>query len=121
MIKEEALTAFTAHLNSMDDAIRFTVEEEQHGELPFLDVLVKREEKSLTFSVYRKSTHTGRDLHSKSVNPASHKRSVITSLVSRAKRVCKKPEDVAADIQHGHRDLSAVATLSHLCAPWNVS
>ncbi|XP_077547706.1 uncharacterized protein LOC144159928 [Haemaphysalis longicornis] len=105
--KQEALTAFTAHLNSMDDAIRFTVEKEQHGEPPFLDVLVKCEGKSLTCSVYRKSANTGRYLHFTSVKPGFHKRSVITSLVSRAKRVCKKPDDVAADLQHVHRDRSA--------------
>lgn len=106
IIKKEALTAFTAHLNGMDEAIKFTVEEEQHGQLPFLDVLVKHEGNSLSFSVYRKSTHTGRYLHFNSVHPASHKRSVVASLVNRVNSVCKKPEDVSADIQRVHGDLS---------------
>ncbi|XP_037501525.1 uncharacterized protein LOC119375419 [Rhipicephalus sanguineus] len=74
VIKKEALNAFTQHLNDMNAAIKFTVEEEQHGKLPFLDVLVKREGEGMSFSVYRKSTHTGRYLHFNSVNPVSRKR-----------------------------------------------
>ncbi|XP_037529346.1 uncharacterized protein LOC119406687 [Rhipicephalus sanguineus] len=76
IIKKEALNVFTQHLDDMNAAIKFAVEEELHGKLPFLDVLVKREGEGMSFSVYRKSTHTGRYLHFNSVNPVSHKSGV---------------------------------------------
>lgn len=74
VIRKGALTAFTVHLNGMDDAIKFTVEEEQHGlyrrssfhsstssSSAYKRVRVQR--------VYRKSTHMGRYLHFTSVTP----------------------------------------------------
>lgn len=94
IIKGGALTAFTTHLNSMDEAVKFTVEKEHARE-------------KTTFSVFRRSTHTGRYLHFTSINPAFHKRCVVASLVSRMYGVCKKLEDIVADIQHVHWDLSA--------------
>ena len=39
--------------------IQFTVEEEQEGKIPFLDVMVERREKKWMTSVFWKKTHTG--------------------------------------------------------------
>ncbi|XP_077508404.1 uncharacterized protein LOC144119728 [Amblyomma americanum] len=60
IVKKDALAAFTRHINSMEKAIQFTVEEEVGNQLPFLDVLVERVGHNLSFRVFRKSTHTGR-------------------------------------------------------------
>ena len=50
---------FHSHLNSIDNNIQFTVEKESDGQLPFLDILLTREEDgSVSTSVYCKSTHT---------------------------------------------------------------
>lgn len=61
----------------------------------------------LSFRVYRKPTHTGRYLHFPSVHPASHKRSVGTTLLQRAKRICTEQNDLAIDSASVRRDLSA--------------
>ena len=62
------------HLNSIDACIHFTIEKESDGQLPFLDILLKREEDgSISTSVYRKATHTDHYLYFHSHHPAAHK------------------------------------------------
>ena len=52
--------SFLQHINSVDPAIRFTVEHnKEDGSIPFLDTIVKPEvDGSLSITVYRKPTHT---------------------------------------------------------------
>jgi hypothetical protein len=62
------------HLNNIHPNIKFTMEVEQNGSLPFLDVLVsRRPDGSLGHSVYRKSTHTDLYLHAKSEHHPAQK------------------------------------------------
>ena len=50
---------FLQHINSVDPAIQFTVENnKEDGAIPFLDIIVKPEaDANLSITVYRKSTH----------------------------------------------------------------
>lgn len=107
VVRRSALASFTAHLNSQEKAIQFTVETEVDHRLPFLDVLVSRCDGTLSFNVYRKDTHTGRYLNFRSVHPDAHKRSVAASLFSRANRLCTKAEDRFTDLDRVRNDLSA--------------
>ena len=56
--------AFLDHINSIDPAIKFTVEGNQaNGAIPFLDTLVTPlANNSLSFQVYQKTTHTDQSL-----------------------------------------------------------
>ena len=49
----------TLHINSVDPAIMFTMEDnKEDGVIPFLDTIVKQEaDGKLSITVYRKSTH----------------------------------------------------------------
>ena len=57
-----SLALFT-HLNGTREPIQFTMEQESEGQIPFLDVLVKRSGKWMSTSVCRKKTHTDRNLN----------------------------------------------------------
>ena len=52
------LVTFLDHLNGLCEKIQFTMEIEEENQLPFLDVLVKRNKNTLTKLVFCKKTHT---------------------------------------------------------------
>ena len=56
-IKIEYVDNILSVLNGFDNNIKFTVEEEKEGMLPFLDVLICRNDKSIEITVYRKSAN----------------------------------------------------------------
>jgi hypothetical protein len=49
--------------NSISLTVKFTLEQEKDGSLPFLDIVITRRENQLETSVYRKKTDSGRYLH----------------------------------------------------------
>ena len=72
------------YLNSIDDNIEFTVEEESNSRLLFLDVSVTRMETgSLQTSVFRKETHTDRVLNFNSSHSSNAKSAVVRTLIDR--------------------------------------
>ena len=79
--------ALLDHINSIDPAIRFTVEGNQGtGAVPFLDTLVTPEvDNFLSITVYYKPTHTDQYLHWDSHHNLSAKYSVIGTLIHRDK------------------------------------
>lgn len=85
---EDSLAAFCDLLNSLRPSIKFTLEREEDGLIPYLDVLIDHRQQDLIFSVYRKPTNTGRYLHRSSSHPMSSFKSVVRSLSSRASSVC---------------------------------
>ena len=85
---------FLNHINFVDNAIQFTVEEaKEDGSIPFLDTLITSEQNG-TFSigVYRKPTHTDLYLPWDSKHNLSAKYSVIKTLTHRAHTICSTPK-----------------------------
>ena len=61
------LTDFLNHLNGMHNNIQFTMEIEDDGHLPFLDIdIYRKTDGSPGHMVYRKTIHTNLYLHQKS-------------------------------------------------------
>ena len=85
----DKLQDFLGHLDNRQESIKFTMEEENAGSIPFLDVLIKRSGNQLT-SVYRKRTHTNRYLHFSSYHHPRVKVGIISCLCDRAERICNK-------------------------------
>ena len=75
-------------LNGRQGNIKFTMEEETDGSMPFLDVLVKKNEGSLSTSVNRKPTHTDRYLYFSSHHQPRVKAGIALCLRERAEKIC---------------------------------
>lgn len=85
--------SFLDHMNCQAKTIKFTIEYEKDGKLPFLDVEVKREGDKISTSVYRKVTDSGRYLHYDSNHPQCTKTGIASTLLHRAKSHCHKKQD----------------------------
>jgi hypothetical protein len=96
---------FLSHLNSLQPFIQFTIEIESDSEIAFLDVLVIREETTLTTKVYRKPTYTDRRLNLNSNHLLHVKRGLIQSLYNRASTICQEPQDLVKELSNLTRDL----------------
>ena len=105
--KQAHKQVFLDHINSIDPAIKFTVEGTQgNGAIPFLDTLVTPlADNSLSFTVYCKPTHTDQYLQWDSHHCLSAKYSVIGMLTHRAKVVCTDPDLLQGEINHLRRVL----------------
>ena len=106
--KEANKQGFLQHINSVDPAIRFTVEDnKEDGSIPFLDTIVKPEvDGSLSISLYRKPTHTDQYLQWDSHHHLSAKFSVIQTLSHRASTVCSNPELLQKEKEHLRKALT---------------
>ena len=106
--KEANKQGFLQHINSVDPAIRFTVEDnKEDGSIPFLDTIVKPEvDGSLSITVYRKPTHTDQYLQWDSHHHLSAKFSVIQTLSHRASTMCSNPELLQKEKEHLRKALT---------------
>ncbi|XP_046567311.1 uncharacterized protein LOC124275715 [Haliotis rubra] len=97
------------HLNSQHPRMQFTMEEESDNKLPFLDVLVKKEDNKLSTTVYRKPTHTDQYRHFTSNHALEVKKGIISTLTRRAKNICSTTEALETELNH----------LRHVFVPYN--
>ncbi|BHF66391.1 hypothetical protein SprV_0200940800 [Sparganum proliferum] len=94
IVKKDMLQHFHSLLNAVFPDIKLTREEEQEQQLPFLDVLVRRNlNGELGTTVYRTATNTTQLLSFHSNRPVAHKRSCVKTLFKRIQTHCIKPED----------------------------
>ena len=106
--KEEHKQHLLEHINSVDPAIRFTVEDNKdNGAISFLDTIVKPEgDNTVSITVYRKPTQMVQYLQRDSHYHLSVKYSVINTLTHRAKTVCNKPELFQKEMDHLRKALN---------------
>ena len=106
--KEVNKQGFLQHINSVNPAIKFTVEDnKEDGSIPFLDTIVKPEaDGTLSITVYRKPTHADPYLQWDSHHHLSAKFSVIHTLSHRATTVCSKPELLQQEKDHLRKALT---------------
>ena len=95
----DALQDFLQHINEQHSSIKFTMEIEEDGKIPFHDVGISRNpDGSLHHNVYRKLTHTYRYLNQRSFHHPSFKSSVNRTLVQRAYALCD-PESLPKELR----------------------
>jgi uncharacterized protein (UPF0335 family) len=95
-----ALETFLNRLNSYEKRIQFTIEKEEDGVLPFLDMTIRRKEQKLVTKVYRKKTHTEQYLNWKSNHSKNCLKGVMKNLIHRAHDLCDEKEDVIQELNH---------------------
>ena len=86
--KMEHIEMFKEYLNSKHRNISFTSEIELEGKLPFLDILIDRNEGKIVTSVYRKPTFTGVYTHYHSLLPSIYKFGLLSTLLFRYFSIC---------------------------------
>ena len=76
-VKTGSIKHLLCVLNSFDENIQFKFESESKGTLPFLDVLLCRNGRKLTTTVYRKKTKNDIYLNWNAFSPVSWKRGTL--------------------------------------------
>ncbi len=98
IINRNDLEPFHTIINSMNASIKFSREEEQNNQLPFLDVLVQRHrDGKINTSVYRKSSTSDIVFHYSTNHPTSHKRLCVKTLFDRAHLYCSDRTTLTLD------------------------
>ena len=88
-IDMEKITETLQNINSVNESIQFTMEQEENLTLNYLDLkLSRKNDGTLNFSIFRKPTHTEKYLDFNSNHPLEHKNSVVQSLMHRAFNLC---------------------------------
>jgi hypothetical protein len=93
---------FFCHINGIRTTIKFTMETEAYNNIHFVDAHVIRKQTSITTTVYRKPTHTGRSLNFHSDHPPHVKRGIIRNLHNRATIICRERQQLAYEVNIKH-------------------
>ena len=90
-MKRENIGPLLSLLNSLYESINFTIEREQDEKIPFLDLLLKRNNNKVEVSVYRKPTSTVRYIPQSSYTSFQHKMAAFNSMTY---KLCRLPLNV---------------------------
>ena len=97
---QEELDLFFNHHNCQSYAIKFTMEQEFNGFLPFLDILISNNiDSSLSHQVFQKKTHTEQYLHASSHHFPTQKLGILNTVATRALRMS---DDKSFDKEKSH-------------------
>lgn len=69
--------------NSIDIDVQFTIEVEKNNTLPYLDILIIKDDKKIVTNIYRKSISSDRILNFNSEHPLQQKINVVTQLIKK--------------------------------------
>ena len=87
-IKEGLTDKELSEINLLNPNLKFTLEVEQNGKLPFLNICIEHHESMLSSNWYCKPTDTGLTLNFHAMAPKRYKRSVIQGFVYQIYRAC---------------------------------
>ena len=86
--KESLIENKLSEINLLHPNLKYTLEVEQNGKLPFLDICIEHHENAVSSTWYCKPTDTGMILNFHAMAPKCYKRSVIQAFVYRIYRAC---------------------------------
>ena len=88
----ENIPIFLAYLNSINPRIQWTMEMEQGGNLPFVDLNLCKQSFRITAGIYRKKSHTLKYSNFSSNRPRAEQLGIIKSMLHRAYNLCDEEE-----------------------------
>ena len=95
---QDKIKKFHKYINSRHKNMTFTYEIEKDNSLPFLDILVSRENNIFSTAIYRKPTFSGLYSNFDSFMPEDYKKGLIKTLLHRAFVLC-------IDWNHFHQEV----------------
>ena len=93
----ENIPIFLAYLNSINLRIQWTMEIEQEGQLPFVDLNLCRQSYRIKAGIYRKKSHTLKYSNFSSNRPRAEQLGIIKSMLHRAYKLCDEEDGHKAD------------------------
>ncbi|XP_052268226.1 uncharacterized protein LOC127869610 [Dreissena polymorpha] len=97
-LHEYDIESFSSHLNSIDEHIKFTSEQEDDGKIPFLDTCVHvNDDGSTKVTVYRKPTHTDQYLNFNSNHHLDHG---SQDIIPPRREIASEKHDNKLEIEH---------------------
>lgn len=100
IIKKKEVENVYMKLNEQFPEIKFTVETEIDGKLPFLDLLVKNENGKVKFEIYHKPTSTQQYIPNDSHHCTSHKLAAFNSMIDRMLKIPMDREDYEKELKY---------------------
>ena len=97
-IKRRDIESILRAINELHPSLKFTIERENEGRLPFLDMLIIRMYQKLSSTWYNKPTDTGLVMNYLALAPKKYKRSVVSGFVHRIFRACSTWEHFHASL-----------------------
>ena len=104
-IKASAVQAKLAEINLLHPKLKFTIEMEENGKIPFLDMEISHIGNRLSSTWYVKPTDTGLIMNYQALAPKRYKKSVVQSFVHRIYRCCSSWENVTTSLQRAKKVL----------------
>ena len=99
-VKNESIEHVNNVLNSFHPNIQFTHEVEENNKISFLDILIIRNNNTLSTTVYRKPTNTDVYIHWKAFAPENWKIGTLRTLTKRAYTVCSNQTLLNEELRH---------------------
>jgi hypothetical protein len=97
---QKDISKFNKFMNNLETSIKFTVEVQENNKLPFLDVMIERQDSLLITYVYHKPTDTGLYLKWTSNQPKQYKINLIKCLCNRAVKLCSSELLLRNELDH---------------------
>ena len=104
-IKREEIEDKLKEINNLHPALKFTIEREVDGAIPFLDMRILNTRSRLTSTWCNKPTDTGLMMNYHALDPKRYKRSVVSGVVHRIHRACSTWQNFHDSLEKAKRIL----------------
>ena len=101
IVKRTKVRQVLKHINETKwKSLKFTMELEENGQIPFLDLLIQRKNDRIELGIYHKPTATKRYITSDSAHPMVHKKAAFNSMVHRLINIPLTNENFKVELQY---------------------